>query len=151
MNRQRRTRILVEGNPALSEAIATQITRTYPVEQVGEAREILVMVKVRESARGSLFYLGEVLAVESKARLGETQGLGLLIGSDEKRAYELAVIDTAFNVAESLPERQTWVDLLEQEERELKRSARRNQACLEQTRVEFSSMLTASEQAEGVR
>ena len=149
MNRLRRTRILVEGDPALCATIAAQIEGAYSIEPVGRASEVLVMTKVRESAQNSLFYLGEVLAVECKVRLGQVSGYGLLVGSDAKRAYELAVIDAAFSGEQPLPEQAAWVELLEREECALALAARHNQEQIEQTRVEFATMLTADEQKAG--
>ena len=54
------------------------------------------MCQVRETARNSRFYLSEVLVTESRVRIGEADGLGVLVGTDAAHARALAVIDAAY-------------------------------------------------------
>ena len=54
------------------------------------------MCQVRETARNSRFYLSEVLVTESRVRIGEADGLGVLMGTDAAHARALAVIDAAY-------------------------------------------------------
>ena len=100
LKRYERTRALVEGDPTLARAIVREIEGELGAEVpvvLDEPREELVMVRVRETAQGSLFYLGEALATSCRVRVGAAMGLGLVLGSDRCRAYELAVIDAAFS------------------------------------------------------
>jgi alpha-D-ribose 1-methylphosphonate 5-triphosphate synthase subunit PhnG len=101
---------------------------------------VLVVIKVRESARGSLFYLGEALATECRVRLGEMPGIGLLLGSERQRAFELAVIDAVMSAPAPLPEEPGWIALLQAEEARLAAALRSGQERIGRTRVEFSSM-----------
>jgi alpha-D-ribose 1-methylphosphonate 5-triphosphate synthase subunit PhnG len=145
MGRERRTRILVDGDPALSRSICEQIEERHTVRLISAPREVLVMNKVRESAGGSLFYLGEALLTECRVALGEVTGFGLLLGSHHRRAFELAVIDAAFGQPEPLPEQAGWVSLLIQEEgRMAAREAQLHQR-LDATRVEFAEMSAEEE------
>jgi alpha-D-ribose 1-methylphosphonate 5-triphosphate synthase subunit PhnG len=142
MERLRRTRILVDGDPGLSTELCARIRKRYSVAPLVEPRETLVVIRVRESARGSLFYLGEALATECRVLLDDVPGIGLLLGSERKRAFELAVIDAAMSAPMPLPEEPNWVVLLQVEEARCARALRVGQERIERTRVEFSSMLT---------
>lgn len=73
------------------------------IEEEGAARvtvpahQGLVMCQVRETARNSRFYLGEALMTECRVRLGATEGLGAVLGSDEELARAMAVVDAAYS------------------------------------------------------
>src|SRR5699024_1231073 len=54
------------------------------------------MLKMRESAQNSLFYLGEVLVTECKVMLENDIGVGVVIGTEMELAKYLAIIDEAF-------------------------------------------------------
>ena len=102
MKRYERTRALVEGDPALARAIVCEVERDGSqgaVAVLDEPREELVMVQARETAQGSLFFLGEALMTSCRVRVGDAVGLGLVLGSDRCRAYELAVVDAVFSGA----------------------------------------------------
>ena len=105
-----------------------------------EPREELVMVQVRETAQGTLFYLGEALATSCRVRVGDAVGLGLVLGSDRCRAYELAVIDAAFSGEAGAPRAARWdaqlADELARVEAREAAEARRTAS----TRVDFSTM-----------
>jgi alpha-D-ribose 1-methylphosphonate 5-triphosphate synthase subunit PhnG len=142
MTRLRRTRILVDGDPDLSAELCARIQRRYHVVPLVDPHEMLVVIKVRESAQGSLFYLGEALATECRVLLDDVFGIGILLGSERQRAFELAVIDAAMSVPTPLPEKADWVALLEIEEVRLAKALRVGQERIGRTRVEFSSMET---------
>jgi alpha-D-ribose 1-methylphosphonate 5-triphosphate synthase subunit PhnG len=143
MGRQRRTRILIDGDPALSRVLCEQIETVCVVRTVSAPREVLVMNRVRESARGSLFYLGETLLTECKVVLNEVMGIGLVLGSHYRCAFELAVIDAAFSQPSPLPQLSHWVVLLEQEEQLIAVRETELRERLNRTRVDFTDMSTA--------
>ena len=90
LKRYERTRALVEGDPALARAIVCEVERDGAQDAVAvldEPREELVMVQARETAQGSLFFLGEALTTSCRVRVGDAVGLGLVLGSDRCRAY----------------------------------------------------------------
>ena len=81
MRRYERTRALVEGDPALARAIVCEIERESErgaICVLDEPREELVMVQARETAQGSLFFLGACHVV-SRAP-GRRGGLGPCVG-----------------------------------------------------------------------
>ena len=125
LKRYERTRALVEGDPALARAIVCEVERDEAqgaVVVLDEPREELVMVQARETAQGSLFFLG------------------LVLGSDRCRAYELAVVDAAFSGAAGDAWASRWdaplrAELARVEARD-EREARRTAA----TKVDFSTM-----------
>ena len=74
MKRYERTRALVEGDPALARAIVCEVERDGAQDAVAvldEPREELVMVQARETAQGSLFFLGEALTTSCRVRVGD--------------------------------------------------------------------------------
>jgi alpha-D-ribose 1-methylphosphonate 5-triphosphate synthase subunit PhnG len=145
MSRERRTRILVDGDPALSRELCEQIERDHTVHVVGAPREVLVMNRVRESAQGSLFYLGEALLTECRVTLRETTGIGLLLGSHHRRAFELAVIDAAFSQPAPLPQQARWTALLEREGGRIAAREAHLLQRLDATRVDFAEMSVEEE------
>lgn len=60
--------------------------------------EGLVMVKTREHAKNTLFYMGEVLITETKIRHGSTVGTGLVKGSDNELSQAMAFIDLSIKM-----------------------------------------------------
>lgn len=143
MKRYERTRALVEGDPALARAIVCEVERDGSqgaVAVLDEPREELVMVQARETAQGSLFFLGEALTTSCRVRVGDAVGLGLVLGSDRCRAYELAVVDAVFSGAAGDAWASRWdasmrAELARVEARD-QREARRTAA----TKVDFSTM-----------
>ena len=74
LKRYERTRALVEGDPALARAIVCEVERDGSqgaVAVLDEPREELVMVQARETAQGSLFFLGEALMTSCRVRVGD--------------------------------------------------------------------------------
>lgn len=100
MKRYERTRALVEGDPTLVHSLVKDVEDELGAKAVrvlDEPREELVMIQVRETAKGTLFYLGEALMTSCRVRVGEVTGLGLVLGSDRSRAYGLAVADAVLS------------------------------------------------------
>lgn len=147
MTRRRRTRILIDGSPELRRAFSSAIRESHAVVEVASPEPSLVMAKIRETAKRSLFYLGEVLVTEAKVRLGHTMGLGLIAGDREEAALDLAVIDAAFNAGLEIC--QEWHSRLEDEERCLAEAEESRQAQLLQTRVAFQRMDSDWEETDG--
>ena len=133
----------MEGDPALARAIVCEVERDGSqgaVAVLDEPREELVMVQARETAQGSLFFLGEALTTSCRVRVGDAVGLGLVLGSDRCRAYELAVVDAVFSGAAGDAWASRWdaslrAELARVEARD-QREARRTAA----TKVDFSTM-----------
>ncbi|MER2057727.1 MAG: phosphonate C-P lyase system protein PhnG [Niallia sp.] len=138
MKRRRRTEILINGSKHLAEKLAKQMDDLYEVKVIQEPENGLVMMKVRETSKKTLFYPGEVLVTECKVQVKDRIGIGIVSGDQPELAHHLAVIDAAFQA--DLPETYEWVELLEQEEQNIliKRAAE-NQSILK-TKVNFETM-----------
>jgi alpha-D-ribose 1-methylphosphonate 5-triphosphate synthase subunit PhnG len=138
MNRARRTRILVQATRELSRDLAEEVLRSHEVQELESPDHGLVMAKIRESARASLFYLGDVLITEAKVRIGEAVGIGLVAGDAPEQAKDLAVIDAAYNA--SLPLTLAWERRLVAEEAVVESEERSGEARIQRTLVSFESM-----------
>ncbi|WP_319469627.1 phosphonate C-P lyase system protein PhnG [uncultured Trichococcus sp.] len=138
MNKRRRTRILIDYGKAAALRMAGTIEGSYPIEMISEPNEALTMIKVRESAQNSLFYLGEVLITETKVRVAGKLGIGLVKGHEAELSRALAVIDAAYSAG--LPETQEWQETLEQLELAGEEAIDRRQRELARTKVNFETM-----------
>lgn len=138
MRRRRRTEILIKGSSELAENMFKQIEKNYEIKTVEESENGLVMVKMRESAKNSLFYLGEVLITEAKVQINQKFGIGIVRGYKPKLAYWLAVIDAAYNL--NLEELKNWERVLVKEENEIKSLVAISQAKILKTKVNFENM-----------
>jgi alpha-D-ribose 1-methylphosphonate 5-triphosphate synthase subunit PhnG len=96
------------------------------------------MTLVRESARRSVFPLGEVLVTEAKVRVEGASGLGLVRGWDEAGAEDLAIIDASCraDLAVNLP----WWEKLVAAEAQMEADRAVERTILETTRVDFQTM-----------
>lgn len=138
MNRKRRTEILIRGNRKLSEEMSEEIKNNYEIKNVEDSENGLVMIKMRETAKKQLFYLGEVLVTEAKVSINGSLGLGIVSGDEEKFAYDLAVIDAAYRA--ELSETKRWDDLLIAEEEKINELERKESTKIMETKVDFTTM-----------
>lgn len=136
--RRRRTTILIEGDASLRRALAAEVRAACDVVELEPPRAGLTMVRMRESARRTVFHLGEVLITEAKVEIAGHTGLGLIAGDDEDAASDLATIDAACNARLALTAE--WTDRLEAEERALAARRAAEHAQLLETRVRFDSL-----------
>lgn len=138
MIRKKRTEILIKGSAEVSEILAQEILTVYDVQTLEEPNNSLVMVKVRESAHRSLFYLGEVLITECKVMIKGSLGIGMVKGHEPVLAYNLAIIDAAYNA--NLPETQEWLNVLLLEEVQINEACEALQNKVLKTKVNFDTM-----------
>lgn len=138
MIRKKRTEILIKGSAEVSAKLAREILRVYDVKTIEESNNSLVMVKVRESGQRSLFYLGEVLITECKVMIKGILGIGMIKGYEPKLAYNLAVIDAAYNA--SLPETKKWTNILLVEEVKIYEESEAIKKKVLKTKVNFNTM-----------
>lgn len=138
MNRKKRTEILINGSSQLVSSMAQQIVERYQVKTMEEPNQGLVMVKIRESAQHSLFYLGEVLVTECRVQVEEEIGLGIVKGVEPTLAYHLAVIDAAYK--SKLSETQAWMYFLEKEADQIADQRKKQEAKIMKTKVNFETM-----------
>ncbi|KGA99036.1 phosphonate C-P lyase system protein PhnG [Alkalihalobacillus alcalophilus ATCC 27647 = CGMCC 1.3604] len=138
MKRRRRTKIFIEGEPILAREMAQELTDKYEWQQIVEPRIGLTMMKMRETAQKSLFYLGEVLMTEAKVEVQGTIGIGLVMGDRKGLAQQLAIIDAAYVL--DLPETKNWNDKLLLEEKKIEKDRASMQQQLFDTKVNFEAM-----------
>lgn len=138
MKRRKRTEILIKGNPTTAEKLALEIERSYKVKVIQEPEYCLVMVKMRETAQRSLFYLGEVLATETKVQILDEIGIGIVNDNKPELSYWLAVIDAAYS--SNIPETKAWKELLKQEETKINEKILSKQSKVLRTKVNFDTM-----------
>jgi alpha-D-ribose 1-methylphosphonate 5-triphosphate synthase subunit PhnG len=96
------------------------------------------MLKMRETARNGLFYMGELFITEAKVSIEGSIGLGMIAGDDREAARELAIVDAAYNAG--LAESGEWERLLVEEEANIARREAVEAARVARTRVTFDSM-----------
>lgn len=137
MKRAERTKLLIEVGRQEAMEMAQIICEQYEVVEIQAPRTGLVMVKMRESAQQSLFYIGEVLVTETKVKIGDAFGIGVVREEEPELSRALAVIDAAYNGGFELA---NWQEIftnlsqrLEQQQQEMKRS-------IERTKVQFDTM-----------
>lgn len=95
LNRRRWTELLIRyGNKEAIDFYHT-FKDKVDLEVVSEPTDGVVMLKVRESAQQSLFYMGEVTVSETKMRVNGKLGLGIVHGNREL-SEALAFIDGCY-------------------------------------------------------
>ena len=138
MKRRRRTEILIKGSAELARRFSVEIEENYSIKVIQVPENGLVMVKMREAAQKSLFYLGEVFVTEVKVQIKDELGIGIVTGNNQELAYDLAVIDAAYNAG--LDETRNWEQQLLDEEIKIKKIAEKEQGKIMMTKVNFETM-----------
>ncbi len=138
MNRKMRTEILLKGSVELAAKLAGEIQAKYDIKIIAEPNLGLAMLKVRETAQRTLFYLGEVLITECKVLINGHLGIGMIKGDEQEFAYYLAIIDAAYNA--ELPETKVWTRIFRQEDAKIKKLDIDFKNKVIQTKVNFQTM-----------
>lgn len=138
MKRKKRTEILIRGNETLAKRFSKEVEKNHEVKIIEEPSYGLVMIKARESAKNTLFYLGETLVTESKVYVNGEIGLGIVQGDKPELAYNLAVIDGAYNA--NIPEIESFNECLITEEIEIKKIDEIENNKILKSKVNFETM-----------
>ena len=138
MNRKRRTEILIKGSSEIAKKLSLEIEEKYSVKTIEEPNYGLVMVKIREGAKNTLFYIGEVLVTEAKVLIEGKLGIGIVSGNKTELAYYLAVIDATYNA--TLEETKGWEGIFLCEETKIKEELKKREAKILMTKVNFENM-----------
>ncbi len=138
MNRRKRTEILVKSSDEILKQLSAVITGKYHVTVLEQPEDGLVMVKIRETAQKTLFYLGEVLVTECKVQINGSPGIGIIKGHQPEKAYQLAVVDAACNAG--LDETAGWGKLLLQQQEQIVKEKQRLDRQILRTKVDFHTM-----------
>lgn len=138
MNRKRWTKIFIDYGRETALEMAAEIQDKYTVNVVSEPKEALTMIKMRETAQNTLFYVGEVLVTEARVKVNEQPGTGIVQGHAPELALALAIIDAAFS--SQLKEVTDWLPKLEALEKAGNAEWLVKQSQLAKTRVNFETM-----------
>ena len=138
LDRRRRTEILIKGDERLSQKLADEIRSKYEIKEIESPNQGLAMIKMRETSKKELFYLGEVLVTEAKVFVEGTLGMGIVVGDKDELAFNLAIIDAAYN--KGLRDVNIWKDSLIEEEVRIKDKEKKETAKILETKVDFSTM-----------
>lgn len=138
MKRRRRTEILIQSDPSLARSFAEAITQKYECQEIVAPQYGLTMIKMRESAKNSLFYIGEVLVTEAKVEINNQIGIGIVVGMQDELAKHLAIIDAAYKA--NLSEIEEWNSQLLKAEQQIMSARAKEQADLFETKVNFETM-----------
>ncbi|KAB2329387.1 phosphonate C-P lyase system protein PhnG [Cytobacillus depressus] len=138
MNRRKRTEILIDGSRHLARELVCEIERNHTIHIIAEPHHALTMVNMRETAKKTLFYLGEVLVTETKVQINQAFGVGIVVGDEEELSYLLAVIDAAYEA--NLVETKGWTLLFEEEEKRIRHNRTTQEASILKTKVNFEMM-----------
>ena len=101
-------------------------------------QKMLVMLKVRESAKNTLFYAGEALACECTVAIEGVKGYAACLGDDVQKVRAMAVIDAALNA--ELPERSDIIRALGNWKRALAENRSLESRLTMSTKVNFTVM-----------
>jgi len=138
MNRNERCRILINGSSNLLQKICTDIEHNYISHILDKPNEAMVMVRMRDTAGKTPFYMGEVLVTESRVQVEGAIGLGLIKGHHPKQAYRLAMVDGAFNA--QVDRCSQWESWMEKEKEVLQKKMKKEASRILRTKVDFSTM-----------
>jgi len=138
MHRALRTKLLIEVGHTEAFDMANEIIDHYEVQEVQPPRQGLTMIKLRESAKNSLFYIGEVLVTETKVKIRNSFGTGIVMEENDGLSKALAIIDAAYK--ENLPETENWLPILIKLEQKLQNEMEKVKCSIERTKVHFDTM-----------
>lgn len=96
MKRKERTQILVHCHKTFLRKWAKRMQEEAEMKLLEEPAMGLTMITMRESAKQTLFYPGEVLISQAKVECNGVIGIGIIQGNQLQKAYDMAVIDAAY-------------------------------------------------------
>lgn len=138
LKRRQLTELLVRSDQALLNQVVDHLEKTCQFEIMSPPVEGLAMIKLREHAQNSLFYVGEVQVTECRVRLGDVIGTGLIQGPYPYRAIQLAKVDAAYRAG--VPELWELQPLLDDYQWQLKQADWSAWQTTLETKVDFSTM-----------
>ena len=97
MTKRELSAILAKASAEEVAVLAEPIKAKAQIQVLKEPQKTLVMVKVREAIKNSLFYLGEVLATECMVTVNGVKGMSVIAGDQFDKAINIAVIDGYLN------------------------------------------------------
>lgn len=138
MKRKLRTEILIHCDLEFLKRLSDEANEALHITMIEEPSTCLTMIKMRENAQNSLFYLAEMLVSECRVQAGSSIGIGLIQGDEPEKAYYLACIDAAYNT--NCLFCQQWNGLLMLEKEKQDEKQRLVKAAILKSKVSFDTM-----------
>lgn len=139
--RNRRFEILAQADAhplhTLAEAVLAD-TDAFPVNVVTPPRPGVLMLRLREPVRGTVFNAGEVLVTEAAVSLGGMPGYAMRLGREPETTLAAAILDAA--VAADHPLSPKIMTLLGEQERAAEARDAAAWRAVAPTRVAFEEM-----------
>ena len=135
MEKKRLFRILSKADRQDVIHLGEDLQQQYSLTIVKKPEKSLVMIKIREPVKNSLFYLGETIITEAVVQLEDTVGTAVTMGDDFEKALHMAIIDAAENKGVFVHE-----DLLLEWEQAQRQKMEQENALFQKTKVDFHSM-----------
>ena len=135
MDKRRLTKVLARADKSEVAALSADIQKIYHPVIVKGPGKTLTMIKLREPVKKGVFYIGEVIVCEATVEINGVQGVSVLMGDDEEKALDMAIIDAAVNCGVF----SGFEKLAELEEKQNKREMQEHKMNLK-TMVNFESM-----------
>lgn len=135
MEKKRLFRILSKADRKDVIHLGEKLQQQYSLTIVKKPEKSLVMIKMREPVKNSLFYLGETIITEAVVQLEDTVGTAVTMGDDFEKALHMAIIDAAENKGVFVHE-----DLLLEWEQAQGQKMEQENALFQKTKVDFHSM-----------
>mgnify|MGYP000108588537 FL=1 len=135
MEKKRLFRILSKADRKDVIHLGEELQQQYSLTIVKKPEKSLVMIKMREPVKNSLFYLGETIITEAVVQLEDTVGTAVTMGDDFEKTLHMAIIDAAENKGVFVHE-----DLLLEWEQSQRQKMEQENALFQKTKVDFHSM-----------
>lgn len=94
--------ILARADATALKALGEDLVTGLPEVEVVHSRTGLVMLPMRDTAKGTAFHMGEVLVSEAHIRHGTHEGYGLRKGLDLEASMAMALVDIALATGTNL-------------------------------------------------
>lgn len=136
MHTKLRTKILIHAKHTLFDELLSMVNESFEI--IENPHQALVMMKMRDTSKQSLFYSGEVLVSQAKVKYHNHFGLGICMGMDFEKALKLAKIDAIFKSNHDiLPQ---WINILNVEKQRQDTIATEDIDRILNTQVQFQDM-----------
>ena len=114
------------------------IEQHHAINIIRKPERGLVMAKARDSVSRAPFYMGEVIVSECTVEIAGVYGLGIVMGEDADKSYDMAVVDAAMQA--NLVETSQWQDRLMEQKEKLETKRRWQYAQVAKTNVDFATV-----------
>lgn len=138
MDTKKRTKIFIEYAREEVIKLSEEVSNKYNIEIISQPTEALTMIKVREKAKNSLFYIGEVLVTETKVRINDQIGVGIVRGHNEELSKSMAIADAYYKLNDE--DEDKWTEIFLKCEEEGIKNESLYKTYLANTKVDFNTM-----------